>query len=70
MTRVFPFVKRKYALEILDIDYLEIIWTCRPRLEAADRVLKYIKGTMGQGLLYSSSSQSLLKAFGDSDGEI
>ncbi|XP_073024264.1 secreted RxLR effector protein 161-like [Primulina eburnea] len=38
-----------------------------PHLEAAMNVLKYIKGTVGQGLLYKTGSDLNLKLFSDAD---
>lgn len=38
-----------------------------PHLQALEHVLKYIKGTMGQGILLQGSDQLSLQAFSDSD---
>ncbi|KAL5542957.1 hypothetical protein UlMin_010667 [Ulmus minor] len=39
----------------------------KPHWDAALRVLRYIKGTPGQGLLFSSNNNLALKAYCDSD---
>jgi len=39
----------------------------KPHWDAAVRILKYIKGTPGQGLLFPSTNNLILKAFCDSD---
>ncbi|KAL5542966.1 hypothetical protein UlMin_010676 [Ulmus minor] len=39
----------------------------KPHWDAALRVLRYIKGTPGQGLLFSSNNSLALKAYCDSD---
>ncbi|KAG5556472.1 hypothetical protein RHGRI_006920 [Rhododendron griersonianum] len=39
----------------------------KPHLEAALRVLRFIKGTPGQGLLFSATNNLALKAYCDSD---
>ena len=39
----------------------------KPHWEAALQILKYIKGTLGQGLLFSSTNNLTLKPFCDSD---
>ena len=38
-----------------------------PHLQAAHRILEYIKGSVGQGIFFSSSSPVELKAFADAD---
>ncbi|KAH7430932.1 hypothetical protein KP509_08G021100 [Ceratopteris richardii] len=39
----------------------------RPHMEAAKRVLKYLKGTMNEGLFYSYTSDIELKVYSDAD---
>ncbi|XP_015169176.1 uncharacterized mitochondrial protein AtMg00240-like [Solanum tuberosum] len=39
----------------------------KPHWDAVVRILKYIKGTPGQGLLFPSTNNLILKAFCDSD---
>lgn len=41
----------------------------KPHWEAALRILKHIKGALGQGLLFSSTNNLTFKAFCDSDWE-
>lgn len=38
-----------------------------PHLDAAMKLLKYLKGTVGQGIFYSASSSLSLKAYCDAD---
>ncbi|KZV43139.1 hypothetical protein F511_07954 [Dorcoceras hygrometricum] len=38
-----------------------------PHMKAALNMLRYVKGTIGQGLFYSSSSGLKLRAFSDAD---
>jgi hypothetical protein len=40
---------------------------CQPHVDAAHRVLRYLKNNPGQGLFYSSTSDLRLKAFYDLD---
>lgn len=42
----------------------------KPHWDAAMRVLRYIKGTLGQGLLLPSSNNIILKAYCDSDWKV
>ena len=39
----------------------------QPHLEAVHRVLRYIKGSLGQGIFFPSSTDFRLKAFCDAD---
>ena len=40
---------------------------CKPHMEAALRVLRYLKGAPGQGLFFFSQNDLSLRAFCDSD---
>ena len=40
---------------------------CKPHLDAAYKVLKYIKCSLGQGIFFLTTSSLQLKAFCDSD---
>ena len=40
---------------------------CVPHLQVAHQIFLYVKGTVNQGLLFSSSSSMELKAFANAD---
>lgn len=56
-----------YALQLLTQFMDKPHQPHQPHLDAADRVLRYLKGSYGQGLFFPAHSSLHLKAFTDSD---